>query len=89
MIVPAVRDTDLRKCMSRKHFKKQVCVVWMILLHLGATLTTLVDAMTTSVTLSTSNTDTDKLENHSKGISDSLNLSTETQDSTASTAASA
>lgn len=63
--------------------------MWVILLHLGATLTTLVDAVTTSVTLSTSNTDTDKLENHSKGISDSLNLSTETQDSTASTAASA
>lgn len=40
-------------------------------------------------TLSTSNTDTDKQENHSKGISDSTWTSaTETQDSTASTIAS-
>lgn len=89
MIVPAVRDTDLRKCMSRTTLQETSVCMWVILLHLGATLTTLVDAVTTSVTLSTSNTDTDKLENHSKGISDSLNLSTETQDSTASTAASA
>lgn len=45
---PAVRDTDQQTYVSSITLQEKLYVVWMILLHLRATLTTLVDAVTVS-----------------------------------------